>query len=114
MSKSPVSRDKNQLSFADLGVFEAAPIQADTTPRKRKFATKSPAPDQAISDSENSAFSELLERTESLAVALQEKYDANITAHRVQQRVGISVDVEDIEALLLAISNANNVLNKAN
>jgi hypothetical protein len=114
MSKSTVSKDVNQLSFSDLGVLEAAPFPAQATPRKRKVAQKVTTPDNAVSHEKKNAFSELLSKTELLAVALQEKYDANLTAHRVQSRVGISVDVEDIEALLLAISNANNVLHNAN
>jgi hypothetical protein len=44
---------------------------------------------------------------------LQEKYEANLEAHRIQSRVGISVDIEDIESLLVAISNANLALGNA-
>lgn len=93
---------ENQMSFAELGIIEAAPLRATKKAKKTK-----------PNDNTVKALKSLLVEAENIGVTLQEKYEANLEAHRIQSRVGISVDIEDIESLLVAISNANLALGNA-
>ncbi len=109
MTKATAS-NANQMTFADLGVIEAAPASTPTKANKKAVTKRAPVNQDAVAKS----LKALLVHAENLGHALQDKYDANLEAHRIQSRVGISVDVEDIEQLLLSISEANKALNSSN
>tara|TARA_B100001245_G_scaffold156867_1_gene117819 strand:+ start:16645 stop:16959 length:315 start_codon:yes stop_codon:yes gene_type:complete len=104
MSTQAISHE-NQMSFADLGIIESAPLRA-TKKAKQVKPTNNNAAVKALKS--------LLAEAENIGITLQEKYEANLEAHRIQSRVGISVDIEDVESLLVAISNANLALSNAN
>jgi len=101
---------ESQLSFSGFETQEVTrtPARAAKVSKKAKASTTPP------NEHAESSLKALLEQAEIIGMALQEKYEANLEAHRIQSRVGISVDVEDIENLMAAISKANSVLNTKN
>lgn len=107
----------NQMSFADLGLIDPAPASAvaPAPKKKSKPAQQKASHDIAPADAAVvSSLKSLLAHAEHLGLALQEKYEANLNADRIVSRVGISVDIEEVEGLLVAISEANNALGLKN
>jgi len=82
---------ESQLSFSGFETQEVTrtPARAAKVSKKAKASTTPP------NEHAESSLKALLEQAEIIGMALQEKYEANLEAHRIQSRVGISVDVED-------------------
>jgi len=103
------AQNENQLSFADLGLMDAKPTPKPTPVKKSKTDKRKSLTANAQRD-----LSDLLAHAERLATKLQDKYEANLEADRISTRIGISVDIEEVESLLLAISKANRAINQSN